>query len=38
LVDDDISQEIIDKWLVRKNNRSKIVSERKKPRLAVIVK
>ena len=36
--DDDISEEIIDKWRVRKNNRSKVVSERKKPKLAVIVK
>jgi hypothetical protein len=36
--DGDISDEIIDKWRVRKNNRSKIVAERKKPRLAVIVK
>jgi hypothetical protein len=38
LVDDDISEEIIDKWRERKNNRSRIVSERKKPKLAVIVK
>jgi hypothetical protein len=36
--DDDISEEIIEKWRVRKNNRSKIVAERKKPKLAVIVK
>jgi hypothetical protein len=36
--DDDISEEIIDKWRERKNNRSRIVAERKKPKLAVIVK
>jgi hypothetical protein len=38
MVDDDISVGILDKWRVRKNNRSRIVEERKKPKLAVIVK
>jgi hypothetical protein len=38
MIDDDIPQNIIDKWRVRKNNRSTIVAERKKPKLAVIVK
>ena len=37
LVDDDISEEIIDKWRVKKNNRSRIVAEKKKPKLAEIV-
>jgi hypothetical protein len=38
MVDDDISHEIIDKWRARKNNRSRIVEERKRPKLAVVVK
>lgn len=35
---DDISDEIIDKWKIKKNMRARIVEERKKPKLAVIVK
>ena len=38
MVDDDISSEIINSWRARKNNRSNIVAERNKPKLAIIVK
>uniref|UniRef100_A0A6C0AS24 Uncharacterized protein n=1 Tax=viral metagenome TaxID=1070528 RepID=A0A6C0AS24_9ZZZZ len=38
LVDDDISDEIIDKWRIRKNIRARIVEEKKKPKSRVIVK